>query len=86
MSEATITPTQQSQSSKPILAALAALVVITAVLSLGGSPSATAQEAAPLAVSALPGTSIEALSEGVDWSRVRAVPASPEQSVAAYER
>lgn len=72
-------------SSKPIVAALAALVAITAVLSLASAPQASAQERAAIAAPQAAGTAA-AMHDSVDWSKVRAVPASPAQSVAAYER
>ena len=72
-------------SSKPIVVALVALVAITAVLSLGSAPQASAQERAAVAAPQATGTAAS-MHDNVDWSKVRAVPASPAQSVAAYER
>ena len=82
MNESNLQIAEQAPTSKPILAALAALVAITAVMSLGGSPRASAQErSAPTA-----GAQGATMHEGVDWAKVQAVPASPAQSVAAYDR
>lgn len=82
MNESNLQIAEQAPTSKPILAALAALVAITAVMSLGGSPQASAQERSmPLA-----GVQASTMHEGVDWAKVQSVPALPAQSVAAYDR
>ena len=82
MNESNLQYAQQAPTSKPIIAALAALVAITAVMSLGGSPQASAQERSVPLASAQGAT----MHESVDWAKVQAVPASPAQSIAAYDR
>jgi hypothetical protein len=85
MNETSTPIDEQVPSSKPIIAALAALVAITAVLSLGSAPQASAQERAAIAAPQATGIAAS-MHDNVDWSKVKAVPASPAQSVAAYER
>lgn len=85
MNQSTASLHEQAPSSNPIVAALAALVAITAVLSLGSAPQASAQERAAIAAPQAMG-SAATMHDGVDWSKVQAVPASTAQSIAAYDR
>lgn len=82
MNESNLQIAEQATTSRPILAALGALIAITAVMSLGGSPLASAQDrmATPSSVQGA------TMHDGVDWARVSSVPASPAQSIAAYDR
>jgi hypothetical protein len=77
----------QSTTASPKVVAAVALfsaAVLTA-FTFGGSSSANAQAPAPVAASGA-ADSGASLHDGVDWSRVAVVPASPAQSVAAYDR
>lgn len=77
--------TQSATAAPKAFAATALLgMAALAVFALGSSRPANAQ-ASTLAAAA-PMTSASALAEGVDWSKVPIVPASPAQSVAAYDR
>lgn len=77
--------TKSATATPKIVAATALLgVAVLTVFAFGGSRQANAQATMPAA--AAPMTSALALADGVDWSKVPVVPASPAQSVAAYDR
>jgi len=72
-----------SASPKALVVTVALSLGALTALVLGGSQQANAQAAASVAT---PSSTAVSLHDGVDWSRVAVVPASPAQSVAAYDR